>query len=294
MTRPPAEKRAGKPAAPRGASDSASAPGNTAPGNTAPARGAPRRGASTKGAAEGGQLGKHPGKNKPGVKAGGKPVTAAPARERVLRLFFGLALPEAVSAELAQAQAKLSSNWRKVEEDQLHITLAYLPGVPEAEVAKLRELGTRLAAEAGPMTLRLRGTGYHPNVGTPRVWFVKLEGEGLAELAARFAAELETLGFPVEGKFQPHVTLARKKGPAPRLPPLNFTQEWEAAQLHLIHTFLPRDKTGPVYDTVSRFRLTGAAPMRPLSPEPPSTSGAPETPSVPDHHFPEEPDGKVE
>ena len=93
----------------------------------------------------------------------------APARERVLRLFFGLALPEAVTADLARAQSKLSSNWRRVEGNQLHITLAYLPGVPEGRVAALRELGTRLAAEAGPMTLRLRGTGYHPNVGTPRV-----------------------------------------------------------------------------------------------------------------------------
>ena len=183
------------------------------------------------------------------------------ARERSLRLFFGLALPEAVTSDLAQAQSKLSSNWRRVEGNQLHITHADLPGVPEGRVAVLRELGTRLAAEAGSMTLRLRGTGYHPNVGTPRVWFVKVEGEGLAELAARLSAELDALGFPTEGKFQPHVTLARKKGPAPRLPPLSFAREWEAAQLHLIHTFLPRDKTGPVYDTVSRFALTGRGPL---------------------------------
>ncbi|WP_424951030.1 RNA 2',3'-cyclic phosphodiesterase [Deinococcus sp.] len=201
-----------------------------------------------------------PGQAEAGRKAktGGKVV---PARERMLRLFFGLPLPEAVSGELATAQARLTSNWRRVEQEQFHLTLAYLPGVPEGRVASLRELGKRLAAEAAPLTLRLRGTGYHPNVGSPRVWFVKVEGEGLAELAARLAAELDALGFPVEGKFQPHVTLARKKGPAPRLPPLSFAQEWEAGQVSLIHTFLPRDKTGPVYDTVSRFHLTGSAPL---------------------------------
>lgn len=199
------------------------------------------------------------GQGKPGRAPSGKPP--APARERVLRLFFGLQLPETVGAELVQAQARLSSNWRRVDPEQLHITLAYLPGVPEGQVAALRELGQRLAAESAPLRLRLRGTGYHPNVGTPRVWFVKVEGEGLTELAARFQAELDRLGFPVEGKFQPHITLARKKGPAPRLPPLSFSQEWEAAQMHLIHTFLPRDKTGPVYDTVSRFRLSGQAPV---------------------------------
>ena len=246
-------------------------------------------------------------------KVDGQKVDAqkAPARERVLRLFFGLALPEAVIGDLARAQSKLSSNWRRVEGNQLHVTLAYLPGVPEGRVAALRELGTRLAAEAGPMTLRLRGTGYHPNVGTPRVWFVKVEGEGLAELAARLSAELAALGFPTEGKFQPHVTLARKKGPAPRLPPLSFAQEWQAAQLHLIHTFLPRDKTGPVYDTVSRFALTGrgllAAPALHQTPESPTSESpaselpAPESPAPPSplsahaqaQPHPEEAHGKV-
>ena len=92
--------------------------------------------------------------------------------------------------------------------------------------------------------------------------------------------------------------------PAPRLPPLNFTQQWEAAQLHLIHTFLPRDKTGPVYDSVSRFRLTGTAPMQPLTPAPaastpalPSTSetvSTPETVSIPSTDAPEEHHGQVE
>ena len=264
-------------------------------GRTATGKGAAGKGAASKGA---------------GGKAGaGKAAAVAPARERVLRLFFGVRLPEAVSADLVRAQGKLSSNWRRVEPGQLHLTLAYLPGVPEGQVPALRDLGKRLAAEAAPLDLRLRGTGYHPNVGTPRVWFVKVEGEGLAELAARLSAELAALGFPTEGKFQPHVTLARKKGPAPRLPPLSFAQEWEAAQLHLIHTFLPRDKTGPVYDTVSRFALTGRGPLAapvlhqtpelpapelpaPESPVPSSQLSAPPAPEQAQSH-PEEAHGKV-
>lgn len=252
-------------------------------GRTATGKGAAGKGAASKGA---------------GGKAGAsKAAAVAPARERVLRLFFGVQLPEAVSAELALAQGKLSSNWRRVEAGQLHLTLAYLPGVPEAKVPELRELGKRLAAEAAPLALRLRGTGYHPNVGTPRVWFVKVEGEGLSELAARFAAELETLGFPIEGKFQPHITLARKKGPAPRLPPLNFAQEWQAAQLHLIHTFLPRDKTGPVYDTVSRFALTGSGPLTaPAAVSLTIPAASPSEHSTPEHSTPqsEEANGKVQ
>jgi RNA 2',3'-cyclic 3'-phosphodiesterase len=217
---------------------------------------------------------------KPGVRAG----VQTPARERVLRLFFGLQLPEAVAAELVAAQSKLTSNWRRVEAGQLHVTLAYVPGVPEGQVPELRELGQRLAAESGPLSLRLRGTGYHPNVGSPRVWFVKVEGEGLQGLAARFAAELETLGFPAEAKFQPHVTLARKKGAAPRLPPLQFTGSWDAGQVHLIHTFLPRDKTGPIYDTVSRFTLSGNGPLPAPQPEKPHTRKDSPAKTTPEQH----------
>ena len=265
MTRPLTGRRAASPA---GSKASVDKPG------TRKAAGQKGTGQKAVGSKADGQ--KTNGQKTNGQKTNGQNIQV-PARERVLRLFFGLALPEAVTADLARAQGKLSSNWRRVEGNQLHITLAYVPGVPEGKVAALRDLGTRLAAEAGPMTLRLRGTGYHPNVGTPRVWFVKVEGEGLSELAARFAAELDALGFPTEGKFQPHVTLARKKGPAPRLPPLSFAQEWQAAQLHLIHTFLPRDKTGPVYDTVSRFALTGRGPL--AAPAPHQTSESPVPPS---------------
>lgn len=228
-------------------------------------------------------------------KAGGRAPAqkTGPVRERVLRLFFGVQVPEAAAAELLAAQGRLTSNWRRVEAGQLHVTLAYVPGVPEQQVAKLRELGQKLAAESGPLHLQLRGTGYHPNVGSPRVWFVKVEGEGLQGLAARFAAELDALGFPAEGKFQPHVTLARKKGAAPRLPPLQFTQAWDAHQVHLIHTFLPRDKTGPIYDTVSRFPLSGSA----LLPAPQTEKQRPTrtTPEQarPEQH-PEEPHGKVQ
>ncbi|GGJ86748.1 RNA 2',3'-cyclic phosphodiesterase [Deinococcus aquiradiocola] len=238
--------------------------------------GQPGSGAASAGAGKG-QGSKSKGGKGAGGSTQGRP--AAPARERTLRLFFGLKLPETTSQDLVAAQAKLTSNWRRVDPDQLHVTLAYLPGVPEGKVAALRDLGKRLAAEAAPMTLRLRGTGYHPNVGTPRVWFVKVEGDGLSELAARLAAELDALGFPVEGKFQPHVTLARKKGPAPRLPPLTFTQDWSATQMHLIHTFLPRDKTGPIYDTVSRFPLTGSAPL----PAPTPTATTAQLPQEDDH-----------
>ncbi|MFC4455826.1 RNA 2',3'-cyclic phosphodiesterase [Deinococcus sonorensis] len=192
---------------------------------------------------------------------------ARPAGEQRLRLFYALRLPQEVATQLAQAQTQLRGNWRRVAPEQLHLTLAYLPGIPLSQVDRLRELGREVADLSPPLQLRLRGTGYHPNTGNPRVWFVKVEGEGLSELGARLQTALTGQGITLEEPFRPHITLARKKGPAPRVPPLSFDVSWAAGQLTLIHSTLR--KTGPIYDTVSRYQLRGtAAPLPPESAPP--------------------------
>ncbi|MFC6591385.1 RNA 2',3'-cyclic phosphodiesterase [Deinococcus lacus] len=186
------------------------------------------------------------------------------------RLFFGIRVPPAAAQELAEAQRGLRGNWRRVRADQMHITLAFLPGVPAGQLADLKRLGARLSEQCPPLHLSLKGTGYFPNEGSPRVWFVKVEGGGLTELAAELRAALDELGVPYENlPFKAHVTLARKKGPAPRLPPLLFDSQWEATQFSLTRSVLR--KTGPIYEQVATFRLRGSAPD--ATPQP--TPGAP-------------------
>ncbi|SMB95422.1 RNA 2',3'-cyclic phosphodiesterase [Deinococcus hopiensis] len=188
------------------------------------------------------------------------PAASPEAREAytpTLRLFFALKVPSEISAALAEAQKGLRGNWRAVRADQLHITLAFLPGVPPEKVDDLKRLGAALTKGVPPMQVRLRGTGYFPNEGSPRVWFVKVEAEGLTELAAALRVGLAELGIPTdELPFKAHVTLARKKGPAPRLSPLTFDLGWQAGNTVLIRSTLR--KTGPIYDTVSTFRFRGA------------------------------------
>ena len=215
-------------------------------------------------------------------------VTASSPAEReaytpTLRLFFALKVPGDVSAALAEAQKSLRGNWRPVRADQLHITLAFLPGVPPEKVDDLKRLGAALTKDVPPMQVRLRGTGYFPNEGSPRVWFVKVEAEGLTELAAALRVGLAELGIPTdELPFKAHVTLARKKGPAPRLSPLTFDLGWQAGNAVLIRSTLR--KTGPIYDTVSTFRFRGESPVTSRqSPETdaaaPSTTPISQTPS---------------
>lgn len=186
------------------------------------------------------------------------PRTAPPEQDRTLRLFYALKVPGDVAAPLAEAQRNLRGNWRAVRADQFHITLAYLPGVPPERLDDLKRLGAALTKDLSPMQIGLRGTGYFPNEGSPRVWFVKVEAEGLTELAAGLRAGIRELGLETDDlPFRAHVTLARKKGPAPRLQPLTFDLGWQAGNAALIRSTLR--KTGPIYDTVSTFRLRGAA-----------------------------------
>ncbi|BDP40620.1 hypothetical protein DAETH_05890 [Deinococcus aetherius] len=189
--------------------------------------------------------------------------------ERTLRMFYALKVPSDVAAPLAEAQRHLRGNWRPVRADQFHVTLAYLPSVPPERVADLKRLGARLTQDVPPLDIRLRGTGYFPNEGSPRVWFVKVEAEGLDDLANGLRQGLRDLGIETDDlPFRAHITLARKKGPAPRVPPLIFDLGWQAGNAALIRSTLR--KTGPIYDTESTFRLRGE--VRTAGPETVATS----------------------
>ncbi|MFC5848337.1 RNA 2',3'-cyclic phosphodiesterase [Deinococcus petrolearius] len=227
----------------------------TGPGKPAASKAAPGK----SGAAE-------PAKSAVGPAVASRPRPARPSgpaqpenrphTPSTLRLFYALKVPTGVAAPLAEAQRQLKGNWRSVRADQMHVTLAYLPAVPPARLGDLGALGLRLMGERSPMDVRLRGTGYFPNEGSPRVWFVKVEADGLDELAAELRAGIQELGLETDDlNFKAHITLARKKGPAPRVPPLTFDLGWQASGAALMRSILR--KTGPIYETESTFRFQG-------------------------------------
>lgn len=191
------------------------------------------------------------------------------------RLFYALRVPADITAPLAEAQSKLRGNWRAVRPDQMHVTLSYLPAVPPERVEDLKRLGTRLTQDLPPLHVNLRGTGYFPNEGSPRVWFVKTEAEGLTELAENLRAGIRELGIGTDDlAFKAHITLARKKGPAPRLPPLIFDQSWTAPGLTLYRSILR--KTGPIYEVQSTFRFRGSASQTSAESAPTAAPSAPQ------------------
>ncbi|MCS7194715.1 MAG: RNA 2',3'-cyclic phosphodiesterase [Meiothermus sp.] len=171
-----------------------------------------------------------------------------------MRLFYALFPPRAVQQSLAQIQEKLRPyrGWRPVQPHQMHITLLFLGEQPEARLPELRQTGREVAARVPAFEVTLGGTGYFPAAGSPRVWFVKASGVGLEPLASGLQ---QALGIG-EGTFRPHLTLARKKGPAPRVGPVVVNLRFTARAVCLVESKL--EPAGARYRVLEAFPLNGS------------------------------------
>jgi len=108
----------------------------------------------------------------------------------------------------------------------------------------------------------MRSLGGFPNPRNPRVIWVGAEGDFL-ELYRQVEALMEGLGFPGEGRFQPHVTIGRVKFPAPeqkqKLPGLfEKYRDFDAGEMtvdsiHLMKSTL--SPKGPRYDVLKEIPL---------------------------------------
>ena len=131
------------------------------------------------------------------------------------RLFLALPITDDAKAELAAAQAALSSSLpdaKWVSPDGMHLTLNFLGPVDY----ELIEEGVVIAAQKAVKKLKvfqfsLNGLGAFPSDRRPRVVWAGVADAGESKRLAGFLGEaLRPLGFPTEGReFTPHITLAR-------------------------------------------------------------------------------------
>ncbi len=171
-----------------------------------------------------------------------------------MRLFYAVFLPRPVAERLAEAQTGLKGKWKPVPPGQMHLTLLFLGEVPQDRLGELKGVGRDVAGGVPAFEARVRGTGHFPAAGSPRVWYARVEGEGFEALAQRLRELLPE--FDAGPPFTPHVTLARKKGPAPRPAPVVFDLTFPVDAMALVRSQLtPR---GPVYRVLETFPLKGS------------------------------------
>ena len=133
-----------------------------------------------------------------------------------MRTFIAVTLPAATKAELAMAvsrlrTADLQASW--VKPDNLHITMKFLGEVQETAIPAIKQAMTAACAGETPFNVRLEGFGFFPPRGRPRVLFAATDQQlRLRQLAEKLEHQLAGIGFPYEGRFKSHITLARCKG----------------------------------------------------------------------------------
>ena len=184
-----------------------------------------------------------------------------------MRLFTGFDLPEEIIAVLERVQRDLRPkariHWSPPR--NMHITTKFVGEWPETRLRELED-ALRRVPTPGVLTLGVRGLGFFPNAGAPRVFWAGVEAPAvLAALAGETNRALARLGIEAERRaYSPHLTLARIiKEPAPldalreavaALPSTDFG-EFTADRFWLYHSRLA--PSGSVYTKLSDYPLAG-------------------------------------
>lgn len=179
----------------------------------------------------------------------------------MIRAFLGIDLPPEVRGAL-QVQQFLLPLPRKVEPENLHLTLVFLGDCPEPALEAAHEGFEALRAPA--FSLALQGLGLFGKDKPRTAWAGIAPSPDLLHLQAKVETIARRAGCPVDGrKFTPHVTLGRFPPPPPaealRLERAiamgqGFrTDPWEVTELTLWQSHL--SAKGARYDVLARYPL---------------------------------------
>ena len=167
------------------------------------------------------------------------------------RLFFALWPPAGLATALHAGAAELQLRWggRVMRGDTLHLTLAVLGQVAEADLAALSALAAGIAAENFHLHITQMAYWEHNRI----VYAGFAPNPGLDRLAARLRQACVDNGFlEAAAGFFPHLTLLRQAipgGDLPQLPPLS----WPVDDFVLVDS--RPDADGAHYEVLGRWNL---------------------------------------
>jgi 2'-5' RNA ligase len=191
-------------------------------------------------------------------------VTAeAPPREKAVRAFVALPLPDRVHREVAGLVPRLTPSvpgLRFVRDDSVHVTLRFFGWTRADTLAALEAPLAAAAAACPPFEMAIRGLGMFPDRGGPRVLWLGLDLPAPARmLQAACEDAAVAAGFAPETRaFHPHLTLGRWRDRVrrPALPEVDLGSA-RASELILYRSDIR--PSGSVYAPLAVFPLGGAA-----------------------------------
>ncbi len=193
------------------------------------------------------------------------------AMANTLRLFIAVELPEEVLRRLGEVLAGLRQQRlpgiRWVRPEGIHLTLKFLGGVEESRIPGIVLAMEKAVAGVRPFTLRMEDAGAFPNMRSPRVVWLGVNGDvaPLVGIQQRLEEALEAQGFERESrKFSAHLTLGRVNG---RLTPreieglaaaMGQVQRMEAAEIPVNSISLMESTLRP---DGAEYRMRAEAPV---------------------------------
>jgi 2'-5' RNA ligase len=178
------------------------------------------------------------------------------------RAFVAIPMPEDAAARLAALVRGLAVG-RRVPEENLHLTLAFLGEVTDDGLEELHD--TLSGLRAAPVELRFEGLGLFGEDRPRALWAAVAADPGLAALQKQVEKAARRAGLAPEARrFVPHVTLARFKGRREDTAPLARFLEGRggapvppvrAVAFSLMSSRLRPD--GAVYEELARYPLMG-------------------------------------
>ncbi len=181
----------------------------------------------------------------------------------MIRLFVGLALPDALCETLAALHAPIpGARW--VPRENLHLTLHF---IGEVDTHTAADIDIALGhVDATAFTLQVADIGQFASRGRVRaLWAGVARNPALERLQARVEGACRRLGHGGDGRrFLPHVSLARCPDlPEMRVAPFFAAHRGFAAAPVEIESFALFSSTlgsgGPLYRVEARYALEGGS-----------------------------------
>lgn len=131
-----------------------------------------------------------------------------------MRCFIAIELPEAVKSTLSGIEEELKksrADVRWVKPDNVHLTLKFFGNIEDKKTEKIIEIMENICSQYAPFAIEIKGMGTFPNIKSPRVLWVGIEGnDTLKTLQEEIENKMESIGFEREDRaFTAHLTLGR-------------------------------------------------------------------------------------
>lgn len=134
-----------------------------------------------------------------------------------MRLFIAIPLPPDVAQRAFAVLPQVSPGLRRVQPDNLHVTLAFLGETPESRLPDVGAAAEEATAGVAPFRLAFDRAGRFPERGRPRVvWLGMADGRASVErLGEALSRALRERSLEFEDRpLSPHLTLARLRDDA--------------------------------------------------------------------------------